>query len=252
MGNFSQSIRRNLIKTFRDQKFRTLWMWLPITLIYSFHNIAILSQKSKRSTSAQYLILSEKRLKTTWKHLHLRGFGQILSLDRHTKCISESTKHHFPFCCFLRADHAYRHIPKKEWGQNSSSRLVTFVWVLGGPNITRTKNYLVLWKSNIALLKKRLSDMLKKEIFVQVQKVACSMKGEFAVSELLKCHPGDRDGILVSPTSKKCCFFGLTSSIFSWRNFVGSPFLSVHIRDQQVEVIFRPCDISSPPDPLKP
>ena len=93
----------------------------------------------------------------------------------------------------------------------------------GGPNITRTKNYLVLWKSNIALLKKRLSDMLKKEIFVQVQKVACSMKGEFAVSELLKCHPGDRDGILVSPTSKKCCFFGLTSSIFSLKKFRGKP-----------------------------
>ena len=65
MGKFSQSIRRNLIKQSRDQKFRTLWMWLPITPIYSFHNIAILSQKSKRSISIQYLILFEKRLKTT-------------------------------------------------------------------------------------------------------------------------------------------------------------------------------------------
>ena len=141
MGKFSQSIRRNLIKQFRDQKFRALWMWLPITPIYSFHNIAILSQKSKRSTSAQYLILSEKRLKTTWKHLHLRGFGQILLLDRHRKCISESTKHHFPRCCFLRADQAYGHIPKKEWGQNSILRLWRFEWVRGGTNITPTKNY---------------------------------------------------------------------------------------------------------------
>ena len=56
MRNFSQSIRRNLIKTFRDQKFRTLWMWLPLLPICASRNIAILSQKSQRSISIQYLI----------------------------------------------------------------------------------------------------------------------------------------------------------------------------------------------------
>ena len=93
----------------------------------------------------------------------------------------------------------------------------------GGPNITLTKIYFTLLKSNIVLLKKRLSDMLKEEIFVQVPKVTSSMKGEFTVSELLKCHPGSQDGILTSPTSKKCFSFGLTSSIFSLKKFRGKP-----------------------------
>ena len=70
------------------------------------------------------------------------------------------------------------------------------------------------------------------------------------VTEMPSRQPGWHFSI--SDKQKMLFFFGLTSSIFSWRNFVGSSFLIVHIRDQQVEVIFRPCDISSPPDPLKP
>jgi len=85
--------------------------------------------------------------------------------------------------------------------------------------------------------------MLKKEIFVQEYKVTSSMKGEFTVSELLKCHPGKQ---------KNAAFLVQLEAFFLWRNFLESQLLGEYIGGQEVEVIFRSCDISSPPDPLKP
>ena len=95
--------------------------------------------------------------------------------------------------------------------------------------------------------------MLKKEIFVRVYKVISPIKGEFTVSELLKCHPGCRDGILKHlQQAKNAAFLVWLQAFFLSRNFLESQFLSEYIGGQEVEGIFRSCDISSPPDPLKP
>ena len=65
--------------------------------------------------------------------------------------------------------------------------------------------------------------------------------------------PSRRPGWHFSTSDKqKMLFLVWLQAFFLWRNFVGSQFLSEYIGGQQVEVIFRSCDITSPPDPLKP
>ena len=56
----------------------------------------------------------------------------------------------------------------------------------------------------------------------------------------------------ISDKQKNAAFLVQLEAFFLWRNFLESQLLGEYIGGQEVEVIFRSCDISSPPDPLKP